>query len=343
MFSPLEFFGMPLKKLSAPILLFLFAINANAEKINGVGVKKLDVTDPVEQRTMDAVVFFPSAEPTETINIGPYQIGASRSVPIGENRYPLILLSHGSMGSMWGHHDLASFLSRQGYIVVSVTHPGDNFQDASRIGATSTLYGRPLQISAALTAALKDPLLTQHIDPKQIGFVGFSAGGTTGLILAGAKPVLSRLDNYCARRPDDHSVCEARGRIRNDHPELIPSADRRIRSFVLLAPLSVVFSSDELKFITSPTRVYVGEKDAELSPADNAVALVHNMPPGEKLQMIPKAGHFTFLAPCSPQMSHSMPALCLDHQGVDRTAIHRNINTEVANFFARTLGTQTGS
>ncbi|OMQ24608.1 hypothetical protein [Serratia oryzae] len=52
---------MPLKKLSAPKLLFLFAINANAEKINGVGVKKLNVIDPVEQRTMDAVVFFPGA------------------------------------------------------------------------------------------------------------------------------------------------------------------------------------------------------------------------------------------------------------------------------------------
>jgi hypothetical protein len=55
---------------------------------------------------------------------------------------------------MWGHHDLASSLSQQGYIVVSVTHLGDNFQDASGIGATSTPYGRSLQISAALADAI---------------------------------------------------------------------------------------------------------------------------------------------------------------------------------------------
>lgn len=328
---------MFLKLFPVLFLLFFCAANVNAESIEGVGAKKLEVVDPVEQRPMDAMAFFPSPERTEVTRIGPYEIAASRSASIAANRYPLILISHGNMGGMWGHHDLASSLAQQGYIVVSVTHPGDNFQDASRTGATSTVYGRPLQISAALTAALKDSVLAAHIDGDRIGFVGFSAGGTTGLILAGAKPALAHLESYCARRPDDRHVCEAHGRIRIDRAELTPSADPRIRAFVLLAPLSVVFPPEELKLITTPVQVYVGEKDEELSPTDNAVALARQMPHEAEVQVIPNAGHFTFLAPCSPQLSRTMPALCIDHHGVDRVALHQNINSDIARFFTKTL------
>jgi predicted dienelactone hydrolase len=329
---------MFLKFISALLFLVFCAAGANAEDINGVGIKKLEAADPVDRRPMEAVAFFPSSGHSGVTSIGPYQIAASKSASIGEGPYPLILLSHGNMGSMWGHHDLASALAQQGYIVVSVTHPGDNFQDTSRIGASSAVYGRPLQVSAALSAALKDSVLAQHIDAGRIGFVGFSAGGTTGLILSGAKPTFSRLEEYCAKRPDDHHVCEAKGKIRADHPELKPTADPRIRSFVLLAPLSVGFSPEELKLIKAPFLIFVGDKDEELSPDANATALAHDMQGKAVLEVIHDAGHFTFLAPCSPDLSQEMPALCVDRDGVDRVALHQNINSGIGAFFNKTLG-----
>ncbi|SFB61509.1 Predicted dienelactone hydrolase [Rhizobium sp. NFR07] len=319
------------------VLFFVFCASANAEGV-GVGIKKLEVADPVDQASMEAVAFFPSSDRSKVTKIGPYQVAASKSSSIGEGRYPLILLSHGNMGSMWGHHDLASALAQHGYIVISVTHPGDNFQDTSRVGASSSIYGRPLQGSAALTSALKDNVLAPHIDANRIGFVGFSAGGTTGLILAGAKPTLSRLEDYCGKRPGDHHVCEARGKIRVDHPELKPTADPRIRSFVLLAPLSVVFSSDELELIKAPFLIFVGDKDEELSPDANATELVRDLEGETMLEVIPDAGHFTFLAPCSPDLGRAMPALCIDHEGVDRIALHQSMNSDIAAFFNKTLG-----
>ncbi len=324
---------MFLRYMFALLLLVLCAAGVNAESIKGVGLKKLEVIDPIDQRPMDAVAFFPSAGNSGITDIGPYQIAASKSDLIGEGRYPLVLLSHGSMGSMWGNHDLATSLAQLGYIVVSLTHPGDNFQDASRIGATSNIYGRPWQVSAALSAALKDPVLASRIDAGRIGFVGFSAGGTTGLILAGAKPVLTHLEDYCAKRPDDDHVCEAKGHIRVDRPELTPSADPRIRSFVLLAPLSVIFSPTELDLIKAPLLIFVGDKDEELSPEDNAMALAHDMREGAMLQVIPGAGHFTFLAPCSRDLSREMPSLCVDREGIDRAALHQNINSDIGSFF----------
>ncbi|MGW6777261.1 hypothetical protein ACWF50_04270 [Brucella pseudogrignonensis] len=75
---------------------------ANAESFNGSGLKKLAVVDPVDSRPMEAVVFYPSAAKTEATKIGPYQVQASPTAPMAEGRFPLILLSHGNMGSMWG-------------------------------------------------------------------------------------------------------------------------------------------------------------------------------------------------------------------------------------------------
>lgn len=323
--------------ISALLFLVVCVANVNAETTNGVGFKKLEVSDPVGQRPMDAVAFFPSPVESGVTSIGPYQIAASKSGVIGNDRYPLILLSHGNMGGMWGHHDLATFLAQRGYIVVSVTHPGDNFRDASGIGAVSTIYGRPMQISAALTAALSDPLLAAHVDADRIGFIGFSAGGTTGLILAGAKPTFTLLKSYCAKRPADRSVCEAQGRITTDRPELAPLPDPRIRSFVLLAPLSVLFAPAELGLIKIPALVFSGDKDEELSIEDNAMTLAANLRPDTELEIVPEAGHFTFLAPCSPELIRATPALCVDREGVDRVALHQQINAEIAAFFAKTL------
>ncbi|MFA3777118.1 alpha/beta hydrolase family protein [Yersinia sp. 1652 StPb PI] len=331
-----DFSGIFLKLISVIFLLMLYVAGANAANINGVGIKKLEVVDPIDHHPMETVVFFPSSGRSEVTSIGPYQIAASKSVSIGSDLYPLILLSHGNMGSMWGHHDLATALAQQGYIVVSVTHPGDNFQNSSLMGSTSTIYGRPLQISAALSAALKDSVLAPHIDKGRIGFLGFSAGGTTGLILAGGKPTLTLLAEYCAKRPKDHHVCEAKGHIRLDRPELSPSADLRIRSFVLLAPLSVIFTPEGLKPIKSPLLIFVGDKDEELSPGDNAIALAKSTEAW--LQIIPNAGHFTFLSPCSPDMSRAMPNLCADRKGIDRVAIHQRINVEITTFFNESLG-----
>lgn len=323
-------------KLMQIILFFMLSVvSVSAGNINGVGLKKLNVNDPIDNNSMEAVVFFPSTKHSTVTPIGPYQIAASKSLPIVNDTYPLILISHGNMGSMWGHHDFATSLAQQGYIVATVTHPGDNFQNSSRIGAISSLYGRPMQISAVLTATLKDPVVGNHIDKDRIGFIGFSAGGTTGLILAGGKPTLTRLLDYCANRPNDFHVCESKGDIRIDIPELAPSADPRIRAFVLLAPLSVIFAPKELNLIKSPLLIFVGDEDKELSPESNAVALAKTT--HSVLQVISNAGHFIFLSPCSPNMRRTMPNLCVDPKGSDRVMTHKRVLSDIIVFFKKTL------
>lgn len=318
------------------LLFFMLGLgNANAKMGNPVGAKNIAVIDPVNHKPMQAVAFFPGVGESGYTVLGPYKIASSRQVSIGQGHYPLVLMSHGSMGSMFGHHDFATNLARQGYIVVSVTHPGDNFQDSSLTGTSSTIYGRPLQISAALSAVLQDPVVGVHIDKKRIGFIGFSAGGTTGLILAGAKPDFTWLLDYCSGRINDHHVCETRGNIRIENPELVPSADPRIKSFVLLAPLSIIFSAGELRSVKVPLLVITGDKDEELSSDENALLLAKET--NALLKIIPDAGHFTFLAPCTPEMQSAVAALCTDRPGVDRVSVHHNISEDITHFFNESL------
>jgi hypothetical protein len=52
---------------------------------------------------------------------------------------------------------------------------------------------------------------------------------------------------------------------------------------------------------------------------------------------IPKAGHYVFLSPCSPELARDYPEICKDPPGVDRVLLHRQINAAALAFFRKTL------
>lgn len=311
---------------------------ARSEEWPGVGLQRLEVVDPVGGGPMDAVAFYPSPSGAGPTSIGPFDVDGARDAAVAAGRHPLVLLSHGNGGSLWGHHDLASFLAHRGFVVVTVSHPGDNFRDPSGAGGTGTIYGRPMQISAALDAVLRDPVLASRVDAARIGFVGYSAGGTTGLLLAGAKPDFQRLVAYCAARPRDHHVCVVGGRIRDDRPDLQPAADPRIQALVLMAPLGVVFPPAALSAVRIPVLIAVATRDQRVGPSENGLALAAALPGAEPVLSVPQAGHFVFLAPCSARLARSAPELCTDPAGVDRVAVHADVNRAIDGFLAARLG-----
>jgi len=52
---------------------------------------------------------------------------------------------------------------------------------------------------------------------------------------------------------------------------------------------------------------------------------------------VPGAGHYVFLAPCSPELARQAPQICVDPPGIDRGMFHARLNTEIEDFFRRTL------
>ena len=302
-----------------------------------VGFHRLSFLDPLDDQPMRAIAFYPSREAEGLTKLGSYEVEATEGAKIAMGRYPLLMLSHGNTGTPLALHDLATSLARKGFVVVAVLHPGDNYKDHSRLGTLSNLYGRPMQISAAISATLADPELSPYVHDDQVGVIGYSAGGETALILAGAQPDLDRLRRYCQERPEDRDACTTKGELIADRDDLEPAADPRIRALLLMAPLSLMFGRQTLADVHVPVLLYSGENDSLVFPDKNADALARKLPVEPEFKVIPGAGHFVFMAPCNDEQMAAMPGLCTDAQGVDREDIHRDLIYEAGRLFGKTL------
>ena len=302
-----------------------------------VGFHRLSFQDPLDHQPMHALAFYPSTAKEGSSRIGSYQVDATENAKIASGHYPLLMLSHGNTGTPLALHDLATALARKGFVVVAVLHPGDNYKDHSRLGTLSNLYGRPMQISAAISATLHDRHLSPHVLGDEVGVMGYSAGGETALILAGAQPDLERLRRYCQERPNDRDACTTQGELIADRDDLVPSADPRVHALLLLAPLSLMFGRQTLADVHVPVLLYSGDDDTLVFPDKNADALARKLPVAPEFKVIAGAGHFVFMAPCTDEQMAIMPGLCTDADGVDREDIHRDLIEEAGRFFRQSL------
>jgi predicted dienelactone hydrolase len=316
----------------------LISVQAQADESWSVGFRRLSFPDPLDSQPMQAIAFYPSTAAEQLSTLQGYTVQAGQETPIAMGRFPLVLLSHGNTGTPLALHDLATSLARQGFVVVAVIHPGDNTVDHSRLGSVSNLYGRPLQISEAISAALLDPTLSPYLSADQVGVIGYSAGGETALILAGAQPELQRLRNYCTERPDDRDACKTQGELLLDRDDLHPQADPRVGALLLMAPLTLMFGRHTLADVHVPVLLYSGDVDELLAVDKNAEALARKLPQTPDYKLLAGAGHFVFMAPCSDEQRASAPLMCNDRDGVDREDIHRNLSAEAVRFFESALG-----
>lgn len=323
---------------------------ASAEVATGVGLRSIVFHDPVNGGTTPGYVFYPSAVPSKTTWHGPYALHATPDATPISGAKPLVVISHGHGGSDLGHHDLAEYLASHGFVVATLEHPKDNFHDMSGVGTAAVLDGRPIQLKAAIDDLLQDPQWKDLINPDQVGVAGFSAGGYAALIVAGAVPRFDRYVGYCERHPQDPDCAllqklQSEGTAEAAIGALQESVDAwgkpsapEVKAAFVMAPLSLVFDQQGLSHVDRPVLLYYGEDDEVLLPRENVLHIAPLLKTLTDLRMVPKAGHYVFLSPCSPQLANDAPDLCRDPPGVDRVAVHRSINASALAFFRQKLG-----
>ena len=327
--------GNPLPR-ALTLLALLLGTSALADS-QGVGFRELAMKDPVGGGPMSGLVFYPAAQPNEPLPVALYLVDAGRELELAPGRYPLVLISHGHSGSRWGHHDLATALARKGFIVATLDHPGDNYRDPSGAGTDAVWLGRASQMRALLDAVLADGTVGASADPARVGALGFSAGGYTVLLLAGAEPDFGRLERHCKARKQP-VICAELTKVRATRPGLKKdTAEPRIRSVFSMAPVGVFFDKAGLKNVKVPVRLYAAAKDELLPVADHAAHVRASLPAPPEYTLIPRAGHYVFLAPCTPEAKEEAQELCTDAPGVDREKLHRELATDAERFFTRTL------
>ena len=115
-----------------------------------VGFQKVSVPDP-SGKTFSAAVWFPSVGKPVSVSVGPFQQMVVPDGAVSGTRLPMVLISHGTAGSEGSHYDTAMALAADGFVVVALTHTGDNYR-TEPCGESKELTDRPRQVSAVLSA-----------------------------------------------------------------------------------------------------------------------------------------------------------------------------------------------
>jgi predicted dienelactone hydrolase len=264
---------------------------------------------------------------------------------------PVILFSHGFGGTARIMAWFGTALARHGYVVVAVDHPGNNGRDPMTVGGAVLNWERPGDLAAALDKVKSDPALGPHLDLGRLGAAGFSAGGFTSLVAAGARVDPLRFQRFCDAQPDD-GICAPQKEFqfsRSDAetflagPAVAPAlahlkddlSIRGVRAAFVMAPgLVQSLDPESLKQMRLPVRILLGDADKVAAPATNgevAEALI----PGAKLTELPRVGHYDFLAECTPAGDAAVP-VCPTN--VPRAATHKTAIDDALALFAAAFG-----
>ena len=247
---------------------------------------------------------------------------------------PLIVISHGNGGDFRSHHDTATALAKAGFVVVALTHTGDNWRDQSR---ATDLVGRTRQLSVVIDYMTRDWSARDGIDADRIGAFGFSAGGFTVLAAAGGDPDLSRLADHCRANPgfyDCRLIGQHAGTMKDGAAAPRLPHDARIKALAVAAPaLGFTFTKEGLSRVTQPVQLWQAGAD-QILPAPFYVEPVRDaLPVTPEYRRVEGAAHFDFLPPCSPQLAAAAPMICTPTPGFDRAAFHETLNREMIRFF----------
>ncbi|MDH3666311.1 MAG: prolyl oligopeptidase family serine peptidase [Paracoccaceae bacterium] len=294
---------------------------------------------------IDIGIWYPSSSPVPDAANTPFRQALAIDGAIEGKGLPLVLLSHGNGGWMGGHADTALALAEAGYIAVAPTHPGDNGKDESA-SPTEWLVSRPADMSEAIDYMLSDWTYADRIDPGRIGVFGFSAGGYTALVAAGALPDFSLAARHCADTPEEFTC---RIGMLDDvdpaklEPQLRAVADgARVSAASVAAPgFGYSFDRKALADVTLPVQIWSGAIDDSVPHETNGANIAANLPNTPEVHVVENAGHFAFLVECDPRLKEIKPKiwnrLCVDVDGFDRAAFHKAFNQKIVEFFDAAL------
>ncbi|ENN86378.1 dienelactone hydrolase-like protein [Rhizobium freirei PRF 81] len=311
---------------------FLIAFALTSISAQAAGLASINVPASDGSPALSGFVWSPCATPPGEVQLGPVALSAVRDCPIAGEKLPLVIVSHGHGGGSLNHHDTAEALADAGFLVVALNHPGDNFSDLSRAGEISIMFQRPADVKHLLDFILGKWSGAAKVDPDRIGFFGFSRGGYTGLVLAGAVPDFRDPTVPC---PEPAPIC---GEIRRNEIPAEPLArDERIKALVLADPLSFFTNKESLKAVDAPIQLWSSEHGGDGVLPASVAALAANLPGKPDFHVVPASAHFAFLAPCPPALASSQLEICKDQDGFDRVSFHRSFDAELLAFFRRHL------
>lgn len=241
--------------------------------------------DPLYDRRITVEIWYPGALPSDTVTDISYEevMGTANdslrplipftfsgralrdAAPDTENGpFPLLIVSHGYVGSRYLMTYLTENLASKGYVVVAIGHTDSTFKDAN--GFQSTLLNRAKDIRFVLDEMARmgkedsSDVLSGMIDANQTGIIGYSMGGYGVLNVAGA----GYSDALTAFFSGMTGGSKAISSLAASSPEYQAQKDSRIKAVVAFAPWGMergVWDAEGLKGLRTPVLFVAGSQD----------------------------------------------------------------------------------
>lgn len=285
---------------------------------------------------------YPTQAESRPQSFGPFTIDVALNAAPLERRQRLVVISHGTGGSAIADHALAAALARAGFVVAQPQHEGDNWQD-TRLAGPESFRRRPQEVAEVIDALARDPKWSARLDLAKVGVHGMSAGGVTGIALAGGQWRMLTLVRHCQKNlKADESFCfqgakdgaaRAQRQSGYDQARYVPEfflpatlktlyggrtptkdsaevrPDPRIASVTLAVPLAAIFSAESLARIRVPVGVVSAQRDEVLVPRFHADHLLAHCKTCTRLADLTGAGHFDVLWPWPEPVAREVAAL----------------------------------
>ncbi len=287
-----------------------------------------------------AELWTPCASPPREMIIDrggfPTVIRGVRDCLVTQKNLPLIVISHGMLEDRFSHHDTAEALADAGFAVVAFNHTQDSSDDIGKesVADISSFLVRPVDIKRVIDFFLASPPTDLKVDASRIGFFGFSRGGYTGLVLAGAEPDFDSLIIPC---PEEYAMCQ---QIKEHRiPAHAPGYEPRVKAYVIADPVNLFASKSSLQKVRATIQLWRSEYGGMGVRPQDVEAVRINLPIKPEFHRATGAGHLSFDCPCLEEQvkAHHPNIVCADPPGFDRTTFHRKFNAIVVDFFRRKL------
>ena len=243
-----------------------FTDPGQADVLAGLGQAVL----PRYDRPLQAEIWYPALPGREeeravyTDHMGRVDLGSLRPFSIQGRAFrdaapdeaagpcPVVVISHGYPGSRYLLANLAENLSTKGYVVISIGHTDNTYEDFPKAGSLeSALIHRSLDqrfVISQIPAMNEAGFLRGMIQPEKIALIGFSMGGYGALRTVGGRlneKTLAQMGPYAAEAAE---AADFRGM-------------KAVQAAAFFAPATFFLAPERTEDIDIPTMWFCGTAD----------------------------------------------------------------------------------
>jgi predicted dienelactone hydrolase len=229
--------------------------------------------------------------------------------------FPLIIVSHGYVGSRLLMTYLTENLASKGYVVIAIDHMESTYQDAA--GFQSTLLNRSRDILFVLSQAAEmsgkgsSSFLSGIADAGNTGLIGYSMGGY-GVLNAAGGGYSGMLAKMFGSMTGGSKAIEV---LTTNNPSYIAMRDNRIKAVVAFAPWGMergVWDAEGLKGINVPVFFIAGNQD-DISGYEKGTKAIYDLTVNSDRLLLTYINARHNVAPNPPPVETLKPGLPFDY------------------------------